>query len=603
MLDLRWSCWLWSVVIGLAVATASRGLAEQPAVEIYVAVDGDDTATGTVDAPLASLTAARDRLRAIRRSCDHPVDGRIVLRGGIYRLPETFELTAVDSGTQSQPVEYTAADGEVAILSGGVELTRTDVGADKVWSFQPPSHPTRQIYWGAVKGVRARHPNPPHFLTVQAWRRDGGVELSMEDPARLDKAQDVELVVKKHWDMSRLPMKVQWNAGERRAQAKIAAHAWQVEQSQQYPQRSPEQIGFMENSASFLDAPGEWFWNPASQRIEAILPDSEDPLSLPVVASQLETLIHIHGVHDVRFRGLVFEHTTWLPPEGVYVGLQSNIHVNPRDTQSVNTIPAAIVLVDSSRVAIAECVLRNLGGAGVSLDKTVNCTIAKCIFREIAGNGVTVAPRGGDEQTQVTGVPRGTRIEHCSIAACGTEFFGSSAIAAFYSDNLVIAHNEIYALPYNGIHLGWYYGSHQHTTIEANHIHHVMQFGDDGGAIHTVGSLPGSIIRENWIHDVRHSRWGDQWPISSIYLDNSTAGVRVSRNVLERGNTQIACRNGTQPELNDIRDNQADGQQLDAAEVDRIRRSAGPDLRRNRFGPLRYDDSLWPPLVLYFVAD
>jgi len=76
----------------------------------YVAPDGCDSAEGTKDSPLASIKEALSRLAGKN-------GGKIVLRGGLYDMAETVNVTAEHSGTVESPLIITAEKGEVPMLS------------------------------------------------------------------------------------------------------------------------------------------------------------------------------------------------------------------------------------------------------------------------------------------------------------------------------------------------------------------------------------------------------------------------------------------------------------------------------------------------------
>ena len=103
--------------------------------EYYVAPDGTGTNPGTFERPFATLTAARDAVRALRSRGDQPVAGMTIwVRGGTYVLTESFTLDARDSGTKETPIAYRSQPGENATLLGGIRLA---------WSaFKPLDDPT-----------------------------------------------------------------------------------------------------------------------------------------------------------------------------------------------------------------------------------------------------------------------------------------------------------------------------------------------------------------------------------------------------------------------------------------------------------------------------
>jgi hypothetical protein len=91
--------------------------------ELFVAPDGDDGASGSIDAPLRTLEGARDAIRALTSSSGLPEGGVTVsLREGVYPRAEAFELGADDSGTADAPITYRSYPGETVTLTGGVQL-------------------------------------------------------------------------------------------------------------------------------------------------------------------------------------------------------------------------------------------------------------------------------------------------------------------------------------------------------------------------------------------------------------------------------------------------------------------------------------------------
>ena len=89
----------------LAVLLLPLALAAQETV-VHVAPQGKDTGAGSASQPLASLTAARDRLRNATGT------RRMVVHGGRYE-DMALELTAADSGLTIE-----AAPGETLAKGG-----------------------------------------------------------------------------------------------------------------------------------------------------------------------------------------------------------------------------------------------------------------------------------------------------------------------------------------------------------------------------------------------------------------------------------------------------------------------------------------------------
>lgn len=106
-----------AVVLGAAV-TASPDGASATASPIVVAVNGDDSAAGTLDAPL----------RTIQEAVDRAGPGDVVaVRGGTYALVDNITITT--SGEASRPITLGAYQGERVVIDGeALPASHTPVG-------------------------------------------------------------------------------------------------------------------------------------------------------------------------------------------------------------------------------------------------------------------------------------------------------------------------------------------------------------------------------------------------------------------------------------------------------------------------------------------
>lgn len=102
----------------------------QPAV-LYVSPVGDDSWSGTLaspnrnltDGPLATLERARDAIRQLKSKGLLSRGGmKVLVRGGVYSIRHTLQLSAEDSGTRNAPVDWAAYPGEEVTLSGGMNV-------------------------------------------------------------------------------------------------------------------------------------------------------------------------------------------------------------------------------------------------------------------------------------------------------------------------------------------------------------------------------------------------------------------------------------------------------------------------------------------------
>ena len=108
----------------LVMAGASAMAAAEPVLNLHVAPDGDDAASGTRAQPFATLERARDEIRSIMQADGLPEGGAVVeLAGGNYELDQPFELGADDSGAPGAPIVYRGKKGADVRLVGGKLVT------------------------------------------------------------------------------------------------------------------------------------------------------------------------------------------------------------------------------------------------------------------------------------------------------------------------------------------------------------------------------------------------------------------------------------------------------------------------------------------------
>ena len=91
--------------------------------QLRVSTQGDDTASGTTDAPLASLAGARDRLRNLRSKPGLPDGAVVTLEAGTYPVQQAILFSPEDSGTNKGPILFQAAPNAQVIISGGKTIS------------------------------------------------------------------------------------------------------------------------------------------------------------------------------------------------------------------------------------------------------------------------------------------------------------------------------------------------------------------------------------------------------------------------------------------------------------------------------------------------
>jgi hypothetical protein len=126
------------------------------------------------------------------------------------------------------------------------------------------------------------------------------------------------------------------------------------------------------------------------------------------------------------------------------------------------------------------------------------------------------------------------------IHAGGRVFPSAVGILARHTGGNRIAHNHLHDLYYTGISVGWTWGYRDSVAkdnqIEHNHIHDIGQgVLSDMGGIYLLGVAPGTVVRNNLIHDVTKYHYGG-W---AIYPDEGSSHLVIENNVCCNTNATV----------------------------------------------------------------
>lgn len=85
---------------------------------IYVSPKGADSASGSIDDPIATFEGAVKKVRQIDKN--KPVT--VIFREGTYNFDNTVFMDARDSGTKNAPITYKAYEGETPVFTSALKL-------------------------------------------------------------------------------------------------------------------------------------------------------------------------------------------------------------------------------------------------------------------------------------------------------------------------------------------------------------------------------------------------------------------------------------------------------------------------------------------------
>ena len=555
--------------------------------EFWVSPNGDDRNTGTQESPVASVTRALRQARELRRLNQVPTNEavRIVLRGGNHQLIRPLFVRPEDSGTASSPTVIEAAPGEKPVLSGGVPVTGWRALKEKIpgllpavrgkiWMADAPKFggrvlEIRQLWVDEGKAIRAREPNGDNLNRLLAWDRQ---QEEAWIPAALVKSLQsvlrVEMVIHQQWEIAVCRLNAIRVEGEK-ACVTYQQPESKIEFEHPWPQPVMSTNGnapfFLANAIEFLDEPGEWFQEMPRGIIYYWPRAGEDLTRAQVIAPALETLVKVEGSLDrpvthVHFKGIAFEHTTWMrPSEAGHVPLQAGMFLldayklSPKgtalqrglDNQAwIGRPPAAVSVGGANNVSFERCRFEHLASAGLDFESgTQDDLVEGCVFRDIGGNGIQLGKfSDAGVETHIPYNPEDER-EICSrekisnnlVTDCANEDWGCFGIGVGYGREITIEHNEVNNVSYTGISVGWGWTKATNCLrdnfIHANHVHHVATRMCDTSGIYTLSAQPGTIVSENSVHDIQMSPYvfdPNHW--FYLYLDEGSSFITVRDN-------------------------------------------------------------------------
>jgi hypothetical protein len=226
-------------------------------------------------------------------------------------------------------------------------------------------------------------------------------------------------------------------------------------------------------------------------------------------------------VEHVVFRGLTFEHTRFELPPG-----------NSNGQQGSASVSAAIIMTGARHCRFENCALKNLGTWGLELGRgcAENAFVANEISYIAAGG---FRANGGTERDHPLERTADNLIADNHLHHYGQVYPSAVGILLMNTEGNMVTHNHVHHGFYTGISVGWVWGYQRSVSqgnhIEFNHIHDIGQgLLSDMGGIYTLGVSPGTVIRNNLIHDVDANQYGG-W---GIYHDEGSTHQLVENNVV-----------------------------------------------------------------------
>lgn len=555
--------------------------------EIYVSNRGNNTHSGTRDAPLLTLDMALRKAREMRRIADPAIQQgiHIYVGGGTYQLDEPIVIRPEDSGSPLSPTTIEPVPGEKPVLSAGIRITGWKkagggiaglpaAARGKVWVADAPLSGDqvidfRQLYVNNEKALRSRNTKAGLMDRILSWNHEEQTCWIPKPAADLHDAKGLEMFIHQWWSIAVLRVKSVYVRGD---SAKLSF--WQPESriQSEHPWPAPRiskkdgnSAFYLSNAIQFLNEPGEWFLDKQHQKVYYWPKKNENIQKAIVTVPVLETVLKIEGTLDrpvayISFKGIAFEHTTWLRPskEG-HVPHQSGMYMTDAyalkipGTADKKTLenqawvgrpPAAVELTFANHTRFENCRFQHMGSCGLDYKRgTHDDVVIGNLFKDIAGSGIQAGVFSDEvhevhfpyQPADLREVCRNLLISNNLITDVTNEDWGTLGISAGFMNGINIEHNDISEVSYSGISMGWGWTKTvnvaMNNRIAGNKIHRYAKHLYDVSAIYTLSAQPASVIEENYVDSIYKAPYAhdpNHW--FYLYTDEGSSFFTVKNN-------------------------------------------------------------------------
>lgn len=368
---------------------------------IYVSENGSDAGEGSFESPYQTIFHARDVVRGMIAD-GLTSDVEVVIRGGVYIMPEVWRMLPEDSGNNGYTVTWKGYENEFPLISAGIEIdgfeelengmwkttvpeadlmmemyvndTRVyraameyEVYGEGDWNDPNTAYPYDGIYFSKKILNNIAHPEDLVLRAARAWKGSCARATGMiQDPE--DESRNI-LLMNQAWTILR--------SGTRWSHTMNPFHGFKIE-----------------NAFEFLDSPGEYYFDKRTKELWYLPREGETIDTVKAYAPNLQYALLVKG-HDgeltknLNFEGLRFAHASYETPD--YIGFthgQASETFVSRSFEEINT-PAGVTVWYADNIHFKNCIIFGMGADGLNMGISVSNSSAEgCAVYDTGGCGM-----------------------------------------------------------------------------------------------------------------------------------------------------------------------------------------------------------------------
>lgn len=516
--------------------------------DIFVSPDGDDSNSGTENAPLKTLEGAKNVLKTYK---DKDIEESVTVwfYGGTYVFTEETVFTSDDYSD----VLFRNIPDEEVIFSGSFDITdwRESTVNGKtclVSEVDTENGYFRSLFCGETRLSNSIWPKEGVFTVRNSTLSDAllpdsdyfklhaAFYANSDEIMDFENVKDVNVRIMHKWCDDILPLYSADAESGRIVLRKPAAMTVEIGDNYVY-----------ENVKEALSLPGEWYLDRNEGLLYYIPKDGETAENLVLSAPVTESFIRINGVSDISFQGIKFINTDWNFVSGT-LGIWDADETNPlystldylaTHPQAAYEVPAAITVENAGNINFTDCIFRSISNTALMFKANVsNSSVEACLFDEIGGNAVFI-----NAPYSIPAVTKGISITNCEINEYGRIYNHSIGVLLCHASDCVIANNEIHDGWYTAVSVGWIWGYAENPTdniqVKDNLIYNIGNgWLSDMGGIYTLGIQPNTVLSGNVIYNVGCYEGSTGYGGWGIYLDEGSSEILVENNLVYDCNSQ-----------------------------------------------------------------